>query len=160
MSALRDMAVETEKLLPRIMRRMFTLDAAHPANDLTLAQLRLCTILQAGPQTVSALSEELAISVSALTQLADRLERAGLVERVPMLSDRRCRRIQLTEEGARVMELRREMRVKRAEGALARLSPEAREHILDNLRVLLDAAVAAGDATDPLPDLTCDRVAR
>ena len=70
-------AGKLESLLPTLMRRLFTLDPSHPANDLPLAQLRVCTILQAGPRTVSAIGEELRISVSAATQIADRLEKAG-----------------------------------------------------------------------------------
>src|SRR5215472_9587622 len=89
-------AAKLECLLPKLMRRLFTLDPSHPANELPVAQLRVCVILQAGPRTVSAVSEELGISVSATTQIADRLERAGLVERVAERDDRRMKLLRLT----------------------------------------------------------------
>ena len=97
-------AADLEALLPKLMRRLFTLDPSHPANELPVAQLRVCTILQAGPRTVSAISEELGISVSASTQIADRLERAGFVERVAGQDDRRMKKLQLTLHGAEVLQ--------------------------------------------------------
>src|SRR5438552_15134127 len=100
------------------MRRLFTLDPSHPANDLPLAQLRVCTILQSGPRTVSAIVEELRISVSAATQIADRLERSGLVERVAEPDVRRMHQVQLTVHGTEGMRSRRETRVHGAATAL------------------------------------------
>src|SRR5438128_8143690 len=89
-----EQAAQLECLLPKLMRRLFTLQDA--VSQLPLAQLRLCTILQGGPRPMSVLGEELSISVSAVTQIADRLERAGLVERVSEAEDRRMRRLRLT----------------------------------------------------------------
>jgi DNA-binding MarR family transcriptional regulator len=136
-------AAKLESLLPKLMRRLFTLDPSHPANELPVAQLRVCTILQAGPRTVSAISEELGISVSAATQIADRLERAGYVERVAGQDDRRMKKLQLTVHGAEVMRSRRETRVRRAAAALEQLPPSARAEVLQALHVLLDAGLAA-----------------
>src|SRR5438128_6688935 len=135
-------AADLEALLPKLMRRLFTLDPSHPANELPVAQLRVCTILQAGPRTVSAISEELGISVSAVTQIADRLERAGFVERVAGQDDRRMKRLQLTLHGAEVMRSRRERRVRGAAAALEQLPPAARAEVLHALHVLLDASLA------------------
>ena len=136
-------AADLEALLPKLMRRLFTLDPSHPANELPVAQLRVCTILQAGPRTVSTISEELGISVSAATQIADRLERAGFVERVAGQDDRRMKKLQLTPHGADVMRSRRETRVRRAAAALELLPPAARAEVLEALNVLLDAGLAA-----------------
>ena len=68
-------------LLPALMRQLFTLDD-DLAVDLPLAQLRVCASLQDGPLPMSALSRELGVTLSAMTQIADRLERANLVSRV------------------------------------------------------------------------------
>src|SRR5438132_7253453 len=135
-------AAQLECLLPKLMRRLFTLDANHPAMELPLAQLRVCTLLQAGPRTISALSEELGISVSAVTQIADRLERVGFVERLVEPDDRRIKQLQLTPSGAGVMRSRRELRVRRAADALHHLSPEMREAVLHALRALVEASLA------------------
>jgi DNA-binding MarR family transcriptional regulator len=136
-------AAKLESLVPKLMRRLFTLDPSHPANELPLAQLRVCTILQAGPRTVSAIGEELGISVSAATQIADRLERAELVERVAERDDRRMKKVQLTAHGTEVMRSRRETRVQGAAAALVQLPPVARVEVLHALQVLLDASLAA-----------------
>src|SRR5439155_10493628 len=134
-------AAKLESLLPKLMRRLFTLDPNHPANELPLAQLRVCTILQFGPRTVSAIGEELGISVSAATQIADRLERSRLVERVAEPDDRRMKKVQLTAHGADVMRSRRETRVQGAAAVLEQMPPAARAEVLQALHVLLDASL-------------------
>src|SRR5262245_55471890 len=93
-------ATQLECLLPAVARRLFTLDEA---SEMPVAQLRVCSILQSGPRSMSSLSEELNISVSAVTQIADRLEKAGLVERVAESGDRRLRNLRLTETGQGLM---------------------------------------------------------
>src|SRR5579884_1477370 len=113
--AIQEQAARLEALIPRLMRRLFTLDPNHPSLDLPLAQLRLCSVLQAGSRTLSAVSEELGISLSAVTQLADRLERAGMVERVPSVGDRRLKNLQLTARGEEIMRTRR---VSRTQGVI------------------------------------------
>src|SRR5207244_6692444 len=76
-------------------------------------------------------------------QIADRLERAGFVERVAGQDDRRMKKLQLTPHGADVMRSRRETRVRRAAAALELLPPAARAEVLEALNVLLDAGLAA-----------------
>ena len=136
-----DEARQLETLLPRITRSLFTLEADHPANELPVAQLRVCSILQGGLRTISALSEELGTSASAITQIADRLEKAGVVERVALGEDRRQRKLRLTEHGAAWMRSRRDVRIRNTAGALQRLSAEQRQEILAAVHTLLEAAV-------------------
>ena len=112
-------------LIPRLARGL-TSSVKDPADDLPLAQLRLCGILGEGPQPMSAVSRALGVSLSALTQIADRLERAGLVKRVAEGSDRRVRCLQLTARGEKMMRKRREVRVLRTLAVLEHLSPAAR----------------------------------
>ncbi|MCC6485232.1 MAG: MarR family transcriptional regulator [Armatimonadetes bacterium] len=149
-------AAQVEILLPRIMRRLFALD---PAHDLPLAQLRVCTILQSGPQTVSWLSEELGISVSAVTQLTDRLEKAELVRRAPEPSDRRCKRLRLTTKGANLMQSRRADRLRRVERALRRMPARKQEQLLDGLHALLEATGVAQTPTTSAAHNIPDRIA-
>jgi DNA-binding MarR family transcriptional regulator len=143
---IRIQAAELERLLPSLMRRMFTLDPEHPANELPVGQLRVCSILQGGPGSMSVIAEELGISISALTQIANRLELAGLVERVSIDDDRRVKNLQLTDEGHRIMRSRREFRVRRAASALSHLSALERERILEAVRTLLKASPPACDS--------------
>ena len=138
-------AEQLETLLPRLMRRLFTLDPDHPVSELPLAQLRVCTILQAGPRTLSAISDELGISVSATTQIADRLEKSVLVERISGQDDRRTKKLQLSAQGRDMMQSRRELRTRRVAAVLEHLPAEKREAALQSVHFLL----AAADAVTP-----------
>jgi DNA-binding MarR family transcriptional regulator len=140
---IREQAAIVTGLLPKVMRRLFAIDADDPAMDLPIAQVRVCGVLHDGPKTMSMLSRELGISHSATTQLADRLERAGLVERVVETDDRRVKCLQLTMRGAQIMEKRGERRVRRAEDALSGLTPRERAEIISALETLLDASTGA-----------------
>ncbi len=139
-----EQARELEELIRRVQRRLYAFDPEHPVSDLPLGQLRLCSALEAGPRTVTALSEELGTSVSAVTQIADRLERTGLLERTSESSDRRFRHLRLTERGARIMQSRRSSRITRTADALSHLTPTHRLQVLQSLQGLLDAAAEEG----------------
>ena len=136
-------AGELERLMPALARRLFTVEPDDPGADLPVAQLRVCRVLEAGSQSISCLAEELRISASAVTQLADRLEKAGLVERVPESDDRRMKRLVLTENGRNVMRERRERRVTRAAAVLQHIAPAKRRAVMDAVRELL-AAISTG----------------
>jgi DNA-binding MarR family transcriptional regulator len=144
-------ATEIEALLPAIMRRFFAgnSEPGQPAAELPIAQLNVCSILQNGAQSMSALSEELEISLSALTQLADRLEKAGLVERVAGCDDRRTKTLSLTEYGRDMMRARRKMRVEHVALLIDRLSQEDRADVIVVLHRLLTAAGGSDHAVDP-----------
>ena len=135
-------AEQLETLLPRLMRRMFALQPGHLATELPIAQLRVCTILQAGPRTLSVIGDELGISVSATTQIADRLEKVGLVERISGQDDRRTKKLQLSAHGRDMMQSRRETRILRAAAVLEHLPAAQRETVLQAARTLLSAAEA------------------
>lgn len=139
--ALRAQSEELVALMSKLWRRLFTLDADNdPAMELPGAQMRVCAVLRDGPRTMSCLSSELGISHSAITQIADRLERAGMVERMQEADDRRCKRLTLTPRGVEVMQARRERRVLRALTALESMSPEEREAAVAALTSLLKAS--------------------
>lgn len=129
------------QLLPKLNRCISHLDADDPAIELPLAQIRICAILQDGPRTMSALSKELDISLSAITQMADRLEKSELVERVCEAGDRRVKCLQLTQYGVQMMEKRKTKRIERAADLLSKLASEEREVALLSIRNLLDAGL-------------------
>lgn len=108
-----------------------------PAARLPVAQLRVCNSLRGGRRSMSALSRKLGVSLSAMTQLADRLEKAHLVKRVAQTADRRVKCLQLTERGEKIMQLREETRVHRMAALLERLSPEARQDVQDMLGMMV-----------------------
>jgi DNA-binding MarR family transcriptional regulator len=129
-------------LLPRLARGLSSTEK-DPADDLPLAQLRLCGILSEGPRPMSALSRALGVSLSALTQIADRLEKARLVKRIAEGNDRRVRCLQLTVRGEKMMDKRREARVHRVLTVLEPLAAQQREAVRASLQLLADACTAA-----------------
>ena len=149
---LNEQAARIEQLLPRLMRRLFPSGVGHPIGELSLAQLRVCSLLQSGPRSVSALGEELGISASAVTQLADRLEHAGMVERECGEEDRRMRVLKLTPQGASMMERRRDRRVRRVRCVIEGLTDELRAGALISIEALVREAEARAPEAD---DLDC-----
>jgi DNA-binding MarR family transcriptional regulator len=135
-------ARELERLMPQLARRLFTLHPGDPAAELTVTQVRVCSVLQSGPAAMSAVGEELGISMSAVTQIADRLERSGFVERIPGDEDRRMKRLVLTDHGREVMGARHQRRVGRVSAVLKGLSPERRVDVLAALNDLLAASAS------------------
>jgi DNA-binding MarR family transcriptional regulator len=122
------------------------------ADDLPLAQLRLCGVLSEGPRAMSALSRELGVSLSSLTQIADRLERARLVKRTAAEEDRRVRCLQLTARGAAMMRKRRDARLRHSLAVLEHLSTPERELVRTAMDVLVTAcARARGDDHNVAP---------
>lgn len=144
-----EQAVELERLLPVVMRQIFTTDPDHPTSDMPFGQFRLCILLHAdGPRTMSHIGEELGISVSAVTQMADRLEKAGIVERQSGASgDKRVRTLYLSAYGLEIMDSRMAYRLHRAHETLLTLEPEERNAALKLLNRLQEVT----RATRPKP---------
>jgi DNA-binding MarR family transcriptional regulator len=134
---------ENVATLLRSLLRELTAGLDDPAVDLPLAQLRVCTVLYGGPRPMSSLGRELGVSLSAITQIADRLERAGLVRRVAEDQDRRVRRLRLTGRGEKMIRLHEEKRIQRTAAALEQLTPEAIKQAAAALETLGRAAAAA-----------------
>ncbi len=150
---IQEQALKLEGVLPVLMRKLFTLVPDHPTADIPIAQMRTCSILQFGPRTMTSLSEELGISLSAMTQIADRMEKAELVERIMLREDRRQRLLQLSERGSEMMRTRKQIRIQQAAEALTLIRCQEREHILKLLHVLLDAAISLAPEKNRLSDI-------
>jgi DNA-binding MarR family transcriptional regulator len=74
------------------------------SRGLTMSQLRLmAALLQSGSLTVGELAEELSVRPPTVTGLTDRLIKQDLIERSSDPADRRVVRVDLTEEGRRVL---------------------------------------------------------
>ncbi|MBC8136369.1 MAG: MarR family transcriptional regulator [Fibrella sp.] len=139
-----DHASALERILPEIARRMFTVPPGSPLAELPNAQLKVCSLLLEGPHTMSQIGEEMNISVSAVTQVADRLEKAGMVKRVSDTSgedsDRRHRYLALTPFGAELLQARREQRRARVAEVLSHIPHNERKTIRLALERLLIAS--------------------
>ncbi len=132
-----EQARQMTALVLSLTRQLLAVD--DQAAELPLRQLRVCMVLHDGPRSMSALSRELGVSLSAMTQIADRLERAGLVKRSFEGSDRRVRSLQLTPRGQKIMQMREQTRIKRVSTVVERMSPQSRKEVLTSLNVLLSA---------------------
>jgi DNA-binding MarR family transcriptional regulator len=139
-----EQAREMISLLPAVARKIFRLDD-DLTTELPLAQLRVCSMLMEGPRSMSILSREMGVSLSAMTQIADRLERSRLVKRVSEGTDRRVRCLQLTSHGEHLMHRRDDERVQSAAAVLEQLSPDARNEVLESLKILRDACLAVAE---------------
>ena len=144
MKLLRSDAERVEALIPQAMRALYRQDPADPLMDYSVPQLRLLRSLIAGPSTASSLGEDLGLSVSAITQMANRLEASGLVARTDDAVDRRIKHLSLTERGVELLAERRSRRIDQAQAVLARLTAEQRKRLIQ----ALDTVVLAGGSQD------------
>ncbi len=147
---MREQAKTIAVLLPALMRQLGT-GKRDPAVELPLAQLRVCRILCEEAKSLSAVGRELGVSQSAMTQIADRLERAGLVQRVVKEDDRRIRRLQLTRRGKTILRVHDDARAERVLAVLEYLAPKTRKQVLAALQSLMRACGAAKERTGRLP---------
>lgn len=145
-------AEQLESVLPRIARRLFAMEPDDVSYELPAAQLKVCNFLLNGQSTVSELAEEMRISASAATQLADRMEKNGLINRSGETNDRRVRLLTLTDRSRDIMEARRNIRRARAVAALSGFSATQRQAVLTSLFSLLDATSRAAEAPHEAPD--------
>jgi DNA-binding MarR family transcriptional regulator len=140
-SEIQEQAQAMSSLMLALMRVLAVPDD-NLAARLPLAQLRVCAILSGGSRPMSSLGRELGVSLSAMTQIADRLERARLVRRVPDPADRRVKCLELTSRGEKTMRCRREARAERVRELLRQLSAEERAGALATFETLVDACAA------------------
>src|SRR5262249_30175370 len=133
-SPVNSQARELTSLFISLTRQLLVVDDY--VAELPLRQLRVCVVLHDGPRSMSALSRELGVSQSAMTQIADRLERARLVKRSFEGNDRRVRSLQLTPRGQRIMRLREEARVQRAQDVVQRMPESARQDVIAAMQKL------------------------
>lgn len=110
--------------------------------DLPLRQLEICLALAKGRLAMSEIARRLRISLSALTQIADRLERGGMVERVFNESDRRVRFLQLTAKAKMLMEAHQETQLSRMASCLELLSNTESTQLLASLQKLVSVATS------------------
>ena len=95
-----------------------------PSDGLSLtAAATLATLDRSGPCRLTALAAHEGVTQPAMTQLVDRLQGAGLLDRAPDPADGRVVQVRITGEGRALLARRRAVRAERIAGLLARLSP-------------------------------------
>lgn len=146
MSRSNEDAERLESMFARIARTLFRTSPDDPIADLPVAQVKMLRLLAAGPRTPSDLSSELGHSLSAITQVANRLEALGIVTRTEDPKDRRVRYLALNELGKSRMAARQITRLKTANQILNDLSLEEQNQIMESMERLVEACTAF-DAT-------------
>jgi DNA-binding MarR family transcriptional regulator len=119
--------------------------------DVTLAQFRSLVVLAtAGPQTVSALADRLAVHASTMTRMCNRLVARGLVVRAPSAVDRREVVIALTSMGTSVVEKVMTARRKELDEVMRRMGEDDRSAVVVALDKFAQAAgVTPNSSSDP-----------
>jgi DNA-binding MarR family transcriptional regulator len=91
-----------------------------------------------GPMSVSELADRVGLTVATTSLLVGELSKAGLVDRREDESDRRRTIVSLTEEIRKIAEPRIQEHLQPFKRTLERLSPAARAHFMEGMRVLSD----------------------
>ena len=131
---------ESVELLPEIgilLHSAIASDAALSA--LTLTQIKTIAFLyHHGEATITELATGLAVGLPAVSEMIDRLEDRGFVERAVDDRDRRRVVVNLTSESDSVARRIHDLRREQVRLALSRLHPGERASFLASLRVLAD----------------------
>lgn len=136
------LAAEVGRLYPAVYRRFHVSRQAAPGADVTPRMLSaLQHLAVSGPLTLGELTLHLALGKATTTELVDRLEAKGLVDRMRDERDKRRVFIWLTEAGrARAVAHPQVLRDDLLAHALARMRPDDRTHLVLGLHALLNAA--------------------
>jgi DNA-binding MarR family transcriptional regulator len=118
-------------------------DVGDKATQLPLRQFHVCVLLTKGPLSMSQLSQKLRCSMSATTQLADRLERTGLIARISSDTDRRVRCLNLTAKGRRALQVHDGTRLRRLAAVFEHVDEFTRQKIMVGLRLFQEACLQA-----------------
>ena len=124
---------EADGLLMSVVRDLLYVEDR--TSDLPLRQLHVCASLYGGPLSMSQLSRKLGVSMSAMTQIADRLERSGMVARQASDPDRRVRCLILTPRGRRALQAHEKIRQERLAAAFQTLDAASRRKLIAGLKL-------------------------
>lgn len=125
----------SSKLFRAVHRAQADFETMAQEVGLTGLQARTLLWLET-PKAMGTLAEHLSCDASNVTGLADRLERLGMLERLPG-SDRRMKLLSLTDHG-RVTRDQLAQRVAVGSTVIARLSPAQQQHLGELLDELLE----------------------
>ena len=109
--------------------------------ELSLLQAyALVYLFYKGPLKVSTLCEHMLVSPQAASQLVDRLEKLGMVERIPDPKDRRVRMIAVQEKGEKFVEENFKFSQHWLTEIPADIDPQQAEQIAEMLTMLMAKA--------------------
>ncbi|ANY22108.1 MarR family winged helix-turn-helix transcriptional regulator [Gordonia terrae] len=113
------------------------------ATDITFSQLRILSALacQPGPMSVNAIADQVQLSLAAAGRTVDKLVGCDLVDRREDPSDRRVKRISLTDAGRRYLETHLAVKRGTIRHFVANLPTDMRDNLCAALRPIVDDAV-------------------
>ena len=138
------MSDERENLIRRIsetQRGLGRLFAQHQSplfsSNLTMRQLKVVMLLSGGSASGQDLAHDLGVGLGTVTGIVDRLVAHGLVSRHEDPQDRRVRRVELTPEGAALIEDINNAGLEQYRRIMAHLDTEtlrALDHVIRTIR--------------------------
>lgn len=137
-------AQRLEALLPILMRGLALPIDEDPLAELTPSQLRFVRAIEPMDVPLSEVAGALRMSLSAATQLCQRLEESRIVVRRCDEDDRRVRMVGLSQDGRERLQKRRSLRVQRARDLLDSLPLDSRANALAALEQLADSVDPGG----------------
>jgi DNA-binding MarR family transcriptional regulator len=140
-AATHDLADRLHSSAIHLLRRLRREDDASgvPAPQLSA----LSVIVFAGPVTLGALAQAEQVRPPTITRLVDKLEAAGLVDRVPDPVDRRVSRVEATAKGVKLLHDGRRRRVASLATSLRELPAKERSALAKAVPIL-EKVVRAG----------------
>jgi MarR family transcriptional regulator, transcriptional regulator for hemolysin len=137
-NALRNAAMLWRQAVDRRLRRL---------GMSRVSWMTIAAVMQAcSPLSQAALADTLAVSRASMVHTIDRLVRDGLVKREPSASDRRLRRIVVTDAGAHLYSLLRDEVVAVRRQMLVMFGLEELVHVTELLEKLRTGWQASGDS--------------
>lgn len=127
-------------MVPSVMR-------AFDQDDLQLVHSAVLSVVgrEGGPPTLNELAAEVGRSVSRTSRIVEQLVGRGLLERREDASDRRVRRIVLTDEGRELVWRVQRFRVESLGELIDRLTDAERQQVMAAMETLTEAARRLAD---------------
>ncbi|TYQ07400.1 UNVERIFIED_ORG: DNA-binding MarR family transcriptional regulator [Gordonia westfalica J30] len=113
------------------------------STDITFSQLRVLCALGShdGPMPVNAIAEQVQLSLAAAGRTVDKLVSCGFADRREDSSDRRIKRVSLTDDGMRYLETHLALQHETVRRFVAGLPAELRDNLCSALKPIVDDAV-------------------
>ncbi len=126
-------------LLRDVLRNILTLEQIEIDAGLSITELHVIEAVGDGePHFMGQVARKLRVTMPALTEVVDRLEEKGLINRQRSGNDRRRVAILLTEEGREALALHRRFHDRMVETFLRGTNESNKPELLDSLRRLRD----------------------
>jgi DNA-binding MarR family transcriptional regulator len=130
-------------LMPSLIRM-------HESDDLSMLDSVMLQVLdRGGAPTIKELAALVGRSLSRTSRIVDALVRRGLAERYEDETDRRVRRIRISQEGATILRRIRDVRVDGQMALWNHMTKDEQKVVLQSMEIYAKAARRVRDESDP-----------